>query len=299
MRVLAPILAASVALPAAAQTSAPVQELQVLEQALEGAVRRVSRASLAHQGPAERCRSYPLRGYGVVFVLPPRAIPARPRPRVLEPSDELLERAIRSLRESLKTVQQPELRAHVERRIEALERVLAARRLPGLPEETLLRAAEAQARVFELQAAAARAAAERAIAEVSREVQKGLVPPEPPPPSAPEAVLAPRSPAESGPPWRSWLDTEEDGARPPDAVIRDVGAAVTEVLEAHGASLRSLKPEEFVVVAVDFFPRGGFLPRERPERTLVVRVRKKELDERHAGRLPSEEFRGKVELVEY
>jgi len=82
-------------------------------------------------------------------------------------------------------------------------------------------------------------------------------------------------------------------------VIRDVRAAVTDVLEAHGARLQAIPPEEFVAVAVDFFSRAPFNPWQRPTRTLVVRVQKKELDERQAGRLSPDEFRKRVEYVEY
>jgi hypothetical protein len=52
------------------------------------------------------------------------------------------------------------------------------------------------------------------------------------------------------------------------------------------------------VVAVDFVPGSPFVM-ARPQRTLVVRVRKKELDDRAAGRIAPEELHRRIEYVEY
>jgi hypothetical protein len=101
------------------------------------------------------------------------------------------------------------------------------------------------------------------------------------------------------PPWRFWFDSEEqEEPRSPEIVVNDVRSAVTDVLENHGPPLR-LRPEEFVVVVVDFLPRSAFATRTRPARTLVVRVRKGELEERAAGRLASDELRRRIEYSEY
>ena len=86
-----------------------------------------------------------------------------------------------------------------------------------------------------------------------------------------------------------------------------MGEAVTQVLESHGPRLVLLRPEENVVVAVDFVPRSGRLlvglgpeaRRPRAARTLVVRVRKQELEARRDGALAPEELRKRIEYVEY
>jgi hypothetical protein len=125
--------------------------------------------------------------------------------------------------------------------------------------------------------------------------------PEAPAPPAPPQPLSPPQ----APPWSFWFEREEFEARAPERVIQDVGEAVTQVLEAHGSRLVVLRPEESVVVAVDFVPRSGRLlvgpdaRRPRAERTLVVRVRKRELEARREGKLAAEELRGLIEYVEY
>jgi hypothetical protein len=81
-------------------------------------------------------------------------------------------------------------------------------------------------------------------------------------------------------------------------VVLEVRSAVTDVLETQGPPLR-LSPDEFVAVVVDFLPRSAFATRTRPTRTLVVRVRKRELDARAAGELASDELRKRIEYSEY
>jgi hypothetical protein len=202
------------------------------------------------------------------------------------------------------------------RRMEALRRMqqAAGPSAPGTrsesPEEKQIRAIEQQAVAMEHEADQARRDAERALDEFRREVQAQLGPsPVPAPPSAPAVPVAPVAPAAAlepddvlppPPPWRSWFDSDDEpGGRAPEAVIRDVRAAVTNALEAQGGRVRGVPSDEFVVVAVDFVARGSFAGWGRPERTLVVKVRKRELEERLAGRLPSDELRKRIEYVEY
>jgi len=52
-------------------------------------------------------------------------------------------------------------------------------------------------------------------------------------------------------------------------------------------------------VAVDFLPGGAFVMHARPSKTLVVRARRKDLEERARGRLSPEELRKRIETVEY
>ena len=296
----------------AQQTAGARQDVEALERALDGAVRQVSRASVAHPlGVGEACRSYVLKGYGVVFVLSPRVLPSRgtiPLPvREFEADEAALSAGIRAMEEGLKHVSSPEIRAQMQRRMEALRRMQQAPR-PSTrgarierPQDKEIRALEEQALVMEREADEARQDAERALEDVRREVQSRLIPPPaaPAPSSARDAGPEPDE-APPPPPWHFWFDRDEEPAgRAPEAVIQDVRAAVTNVLETHGGRVRAVPPEEFVVVAVDFVPRGRFGAWGRPERTLVIRVRKKELEDRLGGRLASAELRKKIEYVEY
>jgi hypothetical protein len=71
------------------------------------------------------------------------------------------------------------------------------------------------------------------------------------------------------------------------------------VVRTEGSRLRMLRPDERVVVAVDFVAQEGFVSRTRPERTLVVRVKVKELQDRLAGRIQEDELERRIEVVEY
>jgi hypothetical protein len=73
-------------------------------------------------------------------------------------------------------------------------------------------------------------------------------------------------------------------------------------------ALRWVKPEEEVVVAVDFVPRSVRSPLldwtassagAHSQRTLVVRVRKRELEACHDGKLQREELRKRIDFVQY
>jgi len=74
---------------------------------------------------------------------------------------------------------------------------------------------------------------------------------------------------------------------------------VIEALEAHGSDVTGLGGEEFVTVAVDFVPGGFFASHPRPTRTLIVRARQKDLVARAQGRIPADELRQRVEVMEY
>jgi hypothetical protein len=84
-----------------------------------------------------------------------------------------------------------------------------------------------------------------------------------------------------------------------DAVVTDIRGAMTRVLESHGVRLRTLRPEEVVVVAVDFVRQTAFPSLPRPERTVLLRIKKKELDARRAGQISSEELERRIEVVQY
>ncbi len=163
-----------------------------------------------------------------------------------------------------------------------------------------IRAFEEQAQAFEREADRAREEAEQAFAEIEREMAQRMASPAVPSP-APRvpSERTPSPPLPPPPPWSNWFEFEDAAGRTPESVVSDVRTAVTNALEAHGGELRVVRPEEFLVVAIDFFPRGSFGPWERPQKTLIVRVRKKELVDRQAGKLAADELRKRIEYVEY
>ena len=121
----------------------------------------------------------------------------------------------------------------------------------------------------------------------------------PRPPTPPDLAEAPEEAlAAPAPPWRFWIEEEVEGSVGPEAVIHDVRAALLETLVAQAPSLTSFGPDEHLVVAVDFLPRGGFAP-TRPERTLVLRVLKKDLAARRSGTLSAEELEKRIEASDY
>jgi hypothetical protein len=259
------------------------EDLERFEWALDRAVRKVSRPSAAPLlGGAEACRGYHLAGYGALFVLAPRALPLRhrtarespPQPPVLLPRPALAAepRAV-----------QPNLSVSAD----LLER-------------------EAQVVAQQRAAETAREEAELALEELYRRLVSSTLGEPPPPPLLIPIPAAPGVGTAEGvhppppvPPWRFWFDSEErEEPRGPELVVKDVRSAVTDVLENHGPPLR-LAPEEFVVVVVDFLPRSAFATRTRPARTLVVRVRKGELEDRAAGKLAADELRRRIEYSEY
>lgn len=287
-------------LAAAADDAGPSRaDLERFEWALDRAVRKVSRPSAAPiLGGAEACRGYHINGYGALFVLAPRALPVRQR----------------SARESPPRLgadpAPPALRARLAR-VEAQRRRVRDRGKESEREQLL--ALEAQVAALQRAAETAREEAELAMEETTRELHRRLISPTlgVPAPAVPgEPVSAPPVPPASPvqpvqipppplPPWRFWFDSEEpEEPRSPERVVLDVRSAVTDVLESQGPPLR-LGPDEFVAVVVDFLPSSAFATRTRPARTLVVRVRKKELEERAAGRLASEELRKRIEYSEY
>jgi hypothetical protein len=298
IRVGPPVLVAALLclpLPATAEEAgSPRADLERFEWELDRAVRKVSRPSAAPiLGGAEACRGYHISGYGALFVLAPRALPVHHRSAHESPPPAAV------------AATPPALRARLER---------AARGKTGTPAdkeaaEDLL-ALEAQVAALQRAAETAREEAEAAIEETTRELHRRLtaptlgIPEMPPPPASPPAPSSPTTaagqlPPPPIPPWRFWFESEEpEEAKSPERMVLDVRSAVTDVLETQGPPLR-LDPEEFVVVVVDFLPRSAFATRTRPARTLVVRVRKRELDARAAGQLAADELRKRIEYSEY
>ena len=72
-----------------------------------------------------------------------------------------------------------------------------------------------------------------------------------------------------------------------------------EVLAAQGERIAGLSGDERVTVTVDFVPGGLFAAQARPEKTLVVSARVKDVAARARGAITPEELRRRVEVTEY
>jgi hypothetical protein len=373
-RLLAPVLAAALALAplgATAQTPPALrQDLEAVAAALDRAVREVSRpGAFVFAGPATR--AYALPGVGAMFVLPPRALPLpAARTATDRQAARALAEALANLQDSLERARTPELREQIERSLQAVRQAQAELRGPRPPVrkgpvvvdvlppgeaavevevevereeghraralrearqaerdaardierqwEAHMRAFNAQTDAFAREAERMRQEAERALRDQLRNAWPELAepPPAPEPPATPAAVAAPAPPARAAapvvpgasavppapalpppPPWSLWLELDESAdAADADSVVAAVRTAVLGVLEAQAVRLARLAPGESAVVAVDFVPRHA---RAGVPRTLVWRVRNKDLEERARGRLGAEEFRRRVLVSEY
>jgi len=234
-------------------------------------------------GGREAARGYRVKGVGAIFVLPPRALPTRDRGRVF-----IFDR------------QGPH----------GMGRRLSA------DAEQELRAMQAQVESMQREAEAMQREAERGLESVERNLRIRLeaprpssapLAPSPPtapePPSPPEPSMSPIPPeALPPPPWRFWFGTSQTSDdRTPERVIADVQDAVTAALEQVGAGLRTLSADESVLVAVDFLPHRGFEidGPAGPVRSLIVKVKKRDLTDRNAGKISTEELRRRIEYTRY
>jgi hypothetical protein len=325
---LAALLAGGPSLPAqtvdARPPASPARvELEELRNALEGAIGRAGRIRLA-AGARNAGRVYRLKGYGAVIVLAPRALPARrfvvrrggpaagptpvasPGPRVvitmpegtfdvgidlghLEQEMEVQMAAQAAFLREMESAQREWTRAHEEEIREHLQLV------------------EQQAEAFRLEAERARRRAEREVRTRLAPPPAPTAPPAPIAPVAPVAPAAPPAPPEPldvpPPPWRFWFDVT-DGSDLPDAddtadadtLVASVRERLMAGLDSYRRPLASLRPEEFVTIAVDLVP--DVLQRGRPARTLLVRVRAGDLQERRSGRLSAADLRKRIEFEE-
>ena len=270
-------------------TSAPPprEEMARLEERLEGAV---SRVSIPHAGVllgrSSSSRGYRLPGYGIVFVLTPRALPGE---------DDVF---------VMRRPHGPGVR--VERHV--------TRGGPGWEPEHV-EEIERQVLVFQHAAEAQRRAAEedrdrmvhdvRVRLEVHRpeegpEGEADVTEAEGADAAPPDASWV-GDPAEPGPPpWAFWFQAgEREEERTPDRIVEEVREAVLTALGSEGDAVSGLAPEEYVTVAIDFVPGAFFASDERPARTLIVRARQRDLAARASGALGPEELRSRVEVIEY
>jgi hypothetical protein len=256
----------------------PRDGIEALETQLDRAVDLVSLPRPVALLGREAARGYRLPGYGVVFVLTPRTLPG---------FDGL---------DALRSRQRIELRRVRSHSGEAPDEVGALER---------------QVIVLQQETEQARRAAEEDMERIVHDVRVRLAAPEElhvevgpaPAPATPDTPRAP-APAEAPlpppPPWKFWFDEAvPHDTRTPDAVVADVRRVLVEALETDPGRVPGLAPEEFVTVAVDFEPAGLFARRVRPERTLVVRARVRDIEARAKGAIASDELRRRVEVIEY
>ena len=294
------------------QASSPHELLARVEQALDRAVRHVSRPTAVHAlGISAACRGYYLAGYGAVFVLPPQGLPGerptvvvrrlpqrRPAPQA-SPAAEGAARPAPAPRAEVDLFLDPELRPLLEGQ-DAQAREM----------ERQLLEFQHQVEAFQRDAELAREAADRNLQQMAQQVRirLGSVPdgalewvvlqppdavaPVAPVPAAPAVPAAPGAPpaapaapvtapapaappAPPPPPWRFWFRGEEEiDSRTPERLMTDVRQAIVEALESHGHLLAVVPPQELVTVAVDFTTPLFALDadRPRPERTLVLTI---------------------------
>jgi hypothetical protein len=268
--VVAPAAAQSDQKPAA--TPDPRADLRILEAALARAADGVARPSPFVLAGHE-CRGYRIEGLGAVFVLPPRA---------LRSSNAVVWR-------------------------------LPRRGAPHGAHDREIRIVERQAEELQREAARTHAEVERAMAEMQRELERRLqadvraalagasaAPPAPAPPAAPAPPLTPEAPMPPAPPWALWFEAgeSEEAEAPTEVVVERMRDALAATLAEHGMALRGLRPEETIAAAVDFVPSFPF-DGGRGEKTLVLRVKKRDLEESEAGRIGPDQLRARIEVVEY
>jgi hypothetical protein len=286
--VLAALLAALVppALAAEKQKPRPAASREELEAAEATVARAVDRVSLPHAAPLlgrpESARAYRLPGYGIVLVLTPRTLPGEEGEIYVVGGPR--HRRSRSVVAHSST---GEPSPADEEAIETFERQVLV-----LQHETeaARRAAEEQTERI-LQDVRVRTAPQTAPqTEVHVEVATPPAPPEPP--AAPEVVAAP-------PPWKFWFQADATAEkRTPEAVVADVRGALVDAL-ASGVRVPGLPGDERVTVTVDFVPGGIFAASARPEKTLVVTARARDVEARARGALTPEELKKRVEVTEY
>jgi hypothetical protein len=267
--------------PFARRATVSREQMESLELHLEQAVAKVS---VSHAGillgRANASRGYRLPGYGVVFVLTPRALPGDEAVYVFRGHPPLGRAHPGPRREAVRGDEMDELEA-LERQVLILQHAAETRRRA---------AQEDNERIVHSLRVRFGPASER-----NDEATEGQ-------PEPAEEVLPTDEPLVSPPPppWTFWFETDDPREqRSPEQVVEDVRKAVIAVLESRGAGVVGLEDGEFVTVAVDFVPGALFAAHPHPTRTLIVRARHEDLAARARGEMGPEELRAKVEVIEY
>jgi hypothetical protein len=302
-----------------------------------GRVSRPLRTMMANRGGSRGYR-LPGYGAMIVLAPRPLPTQPAPRAAAERETAQVLARAAQQIEQSLQRVPSEEMRRQLEQNLKALRDSEAAlRRSDGAPREAaatptpeapaprnlaemqaeLARQADAwqraasargemdaamqeeldsQLRAMHQQAEAFRLGAERALLDAQREVRRRV----PGAPLASDVAGTPEPPGQPAWPWFDFDDEEPaESAASPEEVMGGVRTAITTVLEAQGSRLQHLGPDEVVAVAIDFIPSSRMSFRPRAQKTLVVRVSKRTIEARRAGRLSPEDFRKRVEVLEY
>ena len=160
--------------------------------------------------------------------------------------------------------------------------------------EAQLRALESQVEAFRVEAEHARQEAERQLEVISHQIRLRF--------GAPLGEAAPGTQVElpaPQAPWAFWYETRtQRTAASPEALVANVREALVATLDQRAGALPLLGPDEFVVVAVDFVP-SGIAGAGDPQRSLVLKIRQKHLQDRVEGRITAEALRERIEFSEY
>jgi hypothetical protein len=333
------------------EPAVPREGIETIEARLDRAVDRVSLPQFARLiGRTDSARGYRLPGYGLVFVLTPRALPtggtgtlilrtgrsphhlvrvetpadvptsaSRGRAPADVPTSASRGRAPADVPTSVSRGRAPADVPTSASRGHARREPPDAPAVAGQdPEEQQIEDLERQVLALQAETEEARRAAEEEMDRLVQDVRILRVAPSgteapPPPPEAPDVPSpsapvvappapppAPEAPLPASPPWKFWFEASTpDDARTPEALVADVRAAVIDALEVPGGTLPGLGGDEFITVAVDFVPGGLFAAHARPQHTLVVRARVKDVQARGRGAITPEELRQRVQVVEY
>jgi hypothetical protein len=280
---------------------APREAIEALETRL---ARAADQASLPHAalllGRTVSARGYRIPGYGVVFVLTPRALPGEEgRVYVLRGGSPP---KVRRFRVEARHPAPPDVpdapEAPEDHEVAALERQVLV--LQHETEEVRRAAEEEMDRLMEHVRVRVTSPSEVHV-EVVTPADAPAPPPPPPVPMKPETPRAPEAPPPPpAPPWKYWFETgAPQDERDPAKVVADVRAALVDALADQGSRLDGLAGEERVTVTVDFVGGGVFAAQARPEKTLVLSARVRDLAARARGAIGADEFRKRVEATEY
>jgi len=285
--------------PAAAQEREPARSAAAREglEAIEAQLARaVDRVSLPHAarllGRVESARGYRLPGYGIVLVLTPRMLPGGEGQRHVLHGSVPKHRRV----ESLPATGDPSWAVDDEE-IETFERQVLV--LQHETEATRRAAEEEMERIVQDVRVRVAPPSEVRI-EVHAVAPEAGEPPAPPPVSDAPALPFPAPPPPAPPPWKFWFQTATPKEkRTAEAVIADVRGAVIDALAMLGERLVGLAGDERITVAVDFVPGGLFAAQARPEKTLVMTARVKDVAAQARGAITQEDLRRRVEVTEY
>jgi hypothetical protein len=297
-------------------------EVERFEHALDEAVAGVGQARvLPLLGGAGGARGFLVPGVGAVFVLPPQALPVPGRALVLRHGAS---RPMVAAEAESALAEKARARAEAARRAEQARAAPAPRqreRSEHAAEEAIereLREVEALARAYQREVERMSEQSERALLQLTEALRHGqreiLIPLDPAPvpaaaplpPVPPEEPATPDTPAPPAPlpPWRYWFEMRAGEApetsRSAEDLVGAVRSVIVDTIEGQGALLRTLRPDELLVVAVDFEPPALLAgdPAARARR-LVIKARKRDVDEHRKGRLSRAQLRERIEAVEY